>query len=94
MVTGEATPYYIFHPTAPQRIAKVLPNVKLIALLRNPVDRAYSHYNHMVRVAESLCLLKRPSSTNRNDWLAKRKRSLPILAIPPSIICIIPTSLW
>jgi hypothetical protein len=49
-VTGEATPYYIFHPTAPERIAKVLPNVKLIALLRNPVDRAYSHYNHMVRV--------------------------------------------
>ena len=50
MVTGEATPYYIFHPAAPNRIAKVLPNVKLIALLRNPVDRAYSHYNHMVRV--------------------------------------------
>jgi hypothetical protein len=50
IVTGEATPYYIFHPTAPNRIAKVLPNVRLIALLRNPVDRAYSHYNHMVRV--------------------------------------------
>jgi len=39
MLTGEATPYYIFHPTAPDRTAKVLPNVKLIALLRNPVDR-------------------------------------------------------
>jgi len=50
MVTGEATPYYIFHPTAPNRIANVLPNVKLITLLRNPVDRAYSHYNHMARV--------------------------------------------
>jgi hypothetical protein len=50
MVTGEATPYYIFHPTAAKRISNVLPNVKLIALLRNPVDRAYSHYNHMVRV--------------------------------------------
>ena len=50
MVTGEATPYYIFHPTAPNCIAKVLPNVKLITLIRNPVDRAYSHYNHMVRV--------------------------------------------
>ncbi|MFZ1041277.1 MAG: sulfotransferase domain-containing protein [Anaerolineales bacterium] len=53
-VTGEATPYYIFHPTAPNRIGKVLPNVKLIALLRNPVDRAYSHYNHMVRVGREL----------------------------------------
>jgi Sulfotransferase domain len=49
-MTGEATPYYIFHPTAPNRIARVLPSVRLIALLRNPVDRAYSHYNHMVRV--------------------------------------------
>jgi hypothetical protein len=55
MITGEATPYYIFHPTAPNRVAKVLPNVRLIALLRNPVDRAYSHYNHMLRVGrESL----------------------------------------
>lgn len=49
-ITGEATPYYIFHPLAKQRIAKHLPNAKLIAVLRNPVDRAYSHYNHMVRV--------------------------------------------
>lgn len=49
-ITGEATPYYMFHPLAPKRIAADLPQVKLIAILRNPVDRAYSHYNHMVRV--------------------------------------------
>lgn len=49
-ITGEATPYYMFHPLAPQRVAGLLPRVKLIALLRNPADRAYSHYNHMVRV--------------------------------------------
>lgn len=49
-ITGEATPYYIFHPLAAGRIAKDLPGAKLIAILRNPVDRAYSHYNHMVRV--------------------------------------------
>jgi len=49
-VTGEATPYYIFHPLAAGRIANDIPNAKLIAILRNPVDRAYSHYNHMVRV--------------------------------------------
>jgi len=66
MVTGEATPYYIFHPTAPRRMAKVLPNVKLITLLRNPVDRAYSHYNHMLRVAGNLCLLKMPSPGSRS----------------------------
>ena len=54
-ITGEATPYYLFHPLVPQRIAKVLPKVKLIVLLRNPVNRAYSHYNHEVRLnAEKL----------------------------------------
>ncbi|MCS6884817.1 MAG: sulfotransferase [Acidobacteriota bacterium] len=48
-LTGEATPYYIFHPHAPRRIRSLLPKAKLIVLLRNPVDRAYSHYNHEVR---------------------------------------------
>jgi hypothetical protein len=47
--TGEASPAYLFYPYVPQRIKNVLPQVKLIALLRNPVDRAYSHYQHEVR---------------------------------------------
>lgn len=49
LLTGEATPYYLFYPLAPARVRKTVPNVKLIALLRNPVDRAYSHYHHEVR---------------------------------------------
>jgi hypothetical protein len=49
IITGEATPNYIFHPCAAQRIAKNLPKVKLIAMLRNPVDRAYSHYHLALR---------------------------------------------
>ncbi len=48
-ITGEASPSYIFHPHAPKRIAELTPSVKLIAILRNPVDRAYSHYNHNLR---------------------------------------------
>lgn len=47
-ITGEASPYYLFHPHTPQRIAKRLPHVKLIVLLRDPVSRAYSHYHHEV----------------------------------------------
>jgi hypothetical protein len=43
-LTGESTPYALFHPLAPQRLRAVAPNVKLIVLLRNPVERAYSHY--------------------------------------------------
>ncbi len=42
-ITGEATPY-LAHPFAPERMTKVVPHARLIALLRNPVDRAYSHY--------------------------------------------------
>ena len=44
VITGEATPYALFHPLAPQRLREVAPAARLIALLRNPVDRAYSHY--------------------------------------------------
>ena len=47
-ITGEASPYYIYHPLVPKRAASLIPNAKLIALLRNPVDRAYSDYNHRV----------------------------------------------
>ncbi len=43
-ITGESSPYYMFHPLLPKRLAAVMPQVKLIVLLRNPVDRAYSHY--------------------------------------------------
>lgn len=46
--TGEATPRYFDHPHAPKRIKKLIPLVKIIVLLRNPIDRAYSHWNMMV----------------------------------------------
>jgi hypothetical protein len=45
-ITGEASPYYLFHPLAPERIASTLPAVKVIVLLRDPVERAYSAYTH------------------------------------------------
>ena len=53
-ITGEASPYYLFHPYAFQRVSTTLPHVKLIVLLRNPVDRAYSHYFHEVRAKREL----------------------------------------
>lgn len=43
-VTGEATPYYLFHPLVAGRVGELYPEMKLIVLLRNPVERAYSHY--------------------------------------------------
>ena len=45
-ITGEASPYYMFHPLVPRRIKDALPDVRLIALLRDPRRRAVSHYYH------------------------------------------------
>ena len=47
-ITGEASPYYLFHLHVPARVHTLLPDVRLIVLLRNPVERAYSHYHHEV----------------------------------------------
>ena len=52
---GEATPNYVHDKLAMERIAQTIPDVKLLMLLRNPVDRAYSHYWHnRSRAKESL----------------------------------------
>lgn len=45
-VVGESSPYYLWHPLAAERIAKTLPGVRVVALLRDPVDRAYSAHAH------------------------------------------------
>ena len=54
-ITGEASPYYLFHPLAAERLAAQAPSVRLIVLLRDPAERAYSHYKERIRHgAESL----------------------------------------
>lgn len=45
-LTFESSPYYMFHPLAAERIDKDLPGVKLLVLLRDPVERAYSAHAH------------------------------------------------
>src|SRR5262249_6009960 len=47
-VSFESSPYYMFHPWAPERIARDLPGVRLLVLLRDPVERAYSGHAHEV----------------------------------------------
>ena len=44
---GEATPIYMYDGPARERMIQTLPDVQLLIMLRNPVDRAYSHYLHM-----------------------------------------------
>ena len=47
-LVGEASPSYLFHPLGPQRVRELLPEARLVALVRDPVDRALSHYQHEV----------------------------------------------
>lgn len=49
VITGEASPYYMFHPLAAERIAAALPEVRLIAALRDPVTRAWSQHQYETR---------------------------------------------
>lgn len=44
---GESTPFYLYHRDARRRIAADLPRAKLVAVLRDPVDRAYSNWQHL-----------------------------------------------
>ena len=49
-IVGDKSPYYLFHPLVPKRVASLYPHVKIIMILRNPVDRAYSQYWMNVRM--------------------------------------------
>jgi hypothetical protein len=46
-LTGESSPYYLYHPHAPRRAFSLVPQVRLIALLRDPVERAISNYCYL-----------------------------------------------
>jgi hypothetical protein len=47
-VAIEGSPYYMFHPLVPDRINRDLPGVKLLVLVRDPVERAYSQHAHVL----------------------------------------------
>ena len=46
---GEGAPYYLFHPAIPDRVADVIPDCRILVVLREPLDRAVSHHAHEVR---------------------------------------------
>ena len=85
-ISGEATPAYLFDPRVTDRVAGMVPDAKLIVLLRDPVSRAVSHWNHQVsrgREADDLAAAltrvmtvdaQRDSadrSAKRNDYLRR-----------------------
>lgn len=74
-LVGDSTPYYFFHPLAPERAASLYPELKLMCLLRNPVDRAFSHFQHNRRKGrENRSFLEACQDEER--WLADETRNI------------------
>lgn len=48
-LSGEASPFYFLHPQSARRIAETFPRIKLVLILRDPVERAISHYHQQKR---------------------------------------------
>jgi hypothetical protein len=70
---GEASPMYLYSPEAPYRIRNYVPEAKLIAILRNPVERAYSAFLYMTRdgrepLSEFSQALQAEESRMRDHW--------------------------
>ena len=71
--TGEATPYLDASHGVPERVARVLPRARLIALLRNPVDRAYSDYQQARRKGREPLTFEEAIEAEKTQTLACRK---------------------
>jgi len=54
LITCDSTSSYFVHPLIPARVHKLLPLVKLIVVLRNPVERAYSEFHYRVMIGEQI----------------------------------------
>ena len=70
---GEASHSYLYRPEAPERILRYDPNMKLIAVLRNPAERAHSHYRQMVRdgrepLVDFIMALEEEEARIRDGW--------------------------
>jgi len=75
-LTGEAYPNTIFHPIAPRRVKEHLPNVKLIILLRNPIDRAFSAWNMHVHEKLSNLSFEEALEKEKRDFIGVREKLL------------------
>ena len=58
LVTGEASTSYLFRPDVPLRVRRTIPDVRLIATLRNPVDRAISDYHYSLAMGAERATLQ------------------------------------
>jgi hypothetical protein len=66
---GESSTIYLYSPSAARRIAEAVPGARIIAVLRNPVDRAYSHFNFVRQRGLE------PESAFRRGWDLEEERT-------------------
>ena len=69
-LTVEASPGYVFHPWALERLASAAPAARVVLLLRDPVARAHSHHQHEVRLGYESCLSFEEALAHEEDRLA------------------------
>lgn len=74
IAVGEASSTYLYIDKSAKRIRDYLPDVKIIAILRDPVDRAYSSYLHLIRdghekIIDFSLALKEESKRIHNNWM-------------------------
>ena len=75
-LSGEASPIYLFYPWVPGRMKKLLPDVKLIVILRNPVDRTYSHYHHNKRKKRETLSFEEATNSEEERCAGERERMI------------------
>ena len=76
VITGEASPFYLYHPHAARRAAETVPRAKLIALLRDPVDRAYSDYHHKARRGHEPLTFEQAIEAEENRLRGEKEKML------------------
>ncbi|UWQ21559.1 sulfotransferase [Jannaschia sp. W003] len=92
-LVGEDSTLYLHSPVAPERIARVLPDAKLIFMLRDPVRRACSQYWHMVTRGRAVCGLETALSRHPNlilcsTYLAPLRRYLDLFGPERVRVCL------
>lgn len=75
---GTASPQYMADPRVPERMARANPDLRLIALLRNPIDRAFSHYSQSLRRnMEARPFARAVDDLLQADALARDRETIP-----------------
>lgn len=90
---GETTPHYLYDPRVPERVAELLPDCRLVAILRNPIDRAYSQYGHNVKskgwtIGFEEAIEREPQLLDRGRYMDQLQRFLRLFRRDQLLVCI------